>query len=78
MLKGKTFNMSAKSVITDGETEVELCAFVALIKPAEDDVQFLIKPLDKEASRQFRQIVREDRAEFEDAAYALLDELKNA
>ena len=78
MLNNKNVTMNAKSVVATSENETVLCELIAVIKPEEDDVRFFVRPVDKEASRAYRQIVREDRAEFEDAAYALLDELKNA
>ena len=71
MLTKKTITMKASTVIND---EI-ICEHVALLDMDKAAVSFLNRRINEDACKEYRQELREDTAEFEDAAYKLLDEL---
>lgn len=70
MLKGKKISLEAKTVVND----VEICKYVAIIPEDSSGVTFLTQMIDKDACKEHRDIVREDRADFEDWAYAIQEQ----
>lgn len=72
MLTGKKLTISAKSVIDD----VEIATFGAVLSIEDNDLSLYSRPIDKDACKEHREIVRVDQAAFEDFAYGVQDQLK--
>lgn len=71
-LNNKKINMAADSVVND----VKISSFVAAVNLDDFHVQIVERRLDEEAYEEFRNIVRADRAEFEDMVYDIKNDLK--
>ena len=71
MLTQKKITMEAKCVID----EIEVVSFTAVIKPETNDVTMYTRKIDTDMYAKHRKQIREDSAEFEDQAYAMLEEL---
>jgi hypothetical protein len=70
MLKNKRFTLTAQTAV---ENDV-IASHGAVIDPDAGTVQFMCRQVNVSACEEHRDIVRDDRAEFEDFAY----EIKNA
>lgn len=55
--------------------DLAVCRHIAIIKPEAGTVQFIRSVLDEAAFKDNRVIARADQAEFEDAAYKMLDDI---
>ena len=69
MLKNKRFTLTAQTTVEDKV----IAAHGSVIEPEAGTGQFMCRQIDVAACEEHRDIVRDDRAEFEDFAY----EIKN-
>lgn len=74
MLSEKKLTLSAKTFV-DG---VEIASYGASINVSDGEVSFWDRQLDKVACKENRDVVRADRAEFDDFAYMVADWAKEA
>ena len=72
MLTEKKNTISSNTIVN----EQIIATHGALIKVDDGDISFYTKQLDKEACKEYRCVVREDTAEFEDYVYSLQEKLK--
>lgn len=70
MLTSKKITLESRTVVN----EVEICKYIAIISEDNSEVTFFTQMLDKAACKEYRDIVRDDRAAFEDWAYELQDQ----
>lgn len=71
MLAERKITMEAQTVVDD----VAICRHIAVIKPEAGSVSLLRSMLDEVACKNNRVILRADQAQFEDAAYDMLDKM---
>lgn len=67
MLAKKKITVSADTIIND----VRIATHAAILDIEENDLSLYTRQIDKEACKEHKEVVRADRAEFEDFAYAL-------
>lgn len=72
MLTGKTISITAATVINDEQ----IATHGAIIKTETGDISFFSNLVNKEACKENRDIVRIDKAEFEDFAYSLQEKIQ--
>lgn len=71
MLNEKTLTVSA-NVVIDGKA---IARFIGVVDMNEHKVTFADRIVDSSACKEHREVVREDRAAFEDEVYAIQDKL---
>lgn len=72
MLSSHKISIIADSIVDD----VKIATFSASLDVVTDNLNLGIRHVDKEACKEYRDIVREDQKKFEDYAYSLQDMMK--
>lgn len=70
MLGKKKITISADTIVD----EVKIATHAAILEIDDNDLSLYTRQLDKEACKIHKEIVRADRAEFEDFAYAMQEQ----
>ena len=73
MLKERKITITDKCMLG----EKEIANFFAVVNVEKSDIAFGDRQIDKEACMENRELVRADRAEFEDFAYSVLLRLRS-
>lgn len=72
MLTKRRITLESMTTVND----VDICRHIAIISEDNTEVTFFTRMLDKQACKEYRDILRSDRAEFEDWAYDIQDRYK--
>lgn len=72
MLNNKKLSITADTIVND----VKICSFGAILDLSTGMMNIFERRGDAEVIKENRDIVREDRAEFEDFAYSVQDDVK--
>ncbi len=72
MLSNKKLSIAADTIVND----VKICSFGAVLDLTTGEMNIFERRGDAEAIKENRDTVREDRAEFEDFAYSVQDDVK--
>lgn len=67
MLSTKKITISADTVVG----EAKIATHAAILDIEKNDLSLYCRQIDKEACKEYKEVVRADRAEFEDFAYAM-------
>lgn len=70
MLGKKKITISADTIVD----EVKIATHAAILEIEDNDLSLYTRQIDKEACKIHKEIVRADRAEFEDFAYAMQEQ----
>jgi hypothetical protein len=70
MLTNNKITLEARVTVNDAD----ICRFLAIISDNGNNISFLTQMIDKDACKQYRDIVRDDRAAFEDWAYEVQEQ----
>lgn len=73
MLAENKLTFSAKTIVDD----TEIASYGASLNVFDGDVSFWDRQLDKSACKEHRDVVRADKAEFEDFVYTIADIIKD-
>lgn len=72
MLTKSRITLEAMTIVNDAE----ICRHIAIITAENNEVSMFTRMIDKNACKEHRDIVRADRAAFEDWAYSIQDQHK--
>lgn len=67
MLGKKKITVSADTIVDD----VKIATHAAILDVEDNDLSLYTRQIDKAACKEYKEVVRADRAEFEDFAYTL-------
>lgn len=73
MLSNKRMTLIAETIIDD----VKIASYGAILDLSSMDLSFTSRQIDKGACKTYKEVVREDQAEFEDYAYIIQDLIIN-